>query len=137
MHTSATDTFRAHGFKVTSGRVRLLELLRKEHTPLAITTIKKMLKGVMNEVTIYRSLESFAEAGFVRKVDLRHGHTHYEAVDEDHHHHHLVCTECGTLEDIADPAENMERLALKRSRRFARLTDHSLEFFGICKKCAA
>jgi Fur family ferric uptake transcriptional regulator len=119
------------GFKATPRRIELLELLWKEKEPLAVGMLAAKLKGEMNEVTLYRALEVFADAGLIRRVDLGHGHGHYEM--EKKHHHHVVCTDCGTIEDVTVcPLPALE----KSSRRFKSIYSHNVEFFGLCKECS-
>jgi Fur family ferric uptake transcriptional regulator len=98
---------------------------------------KKAGKERVDSVTLYRSLETLMEKSLVRPVDLRHGHTDYELVQEGKHHHHIVCEKCGAIEDFEwCPDEALKNKILKNTTNFKKLTDHSLEFFGICKKCA-
>ena len=97
---------------------------------------KKSGKEVLDSVTLYRSLETLVEKSLVRPVDLRHGHTDYELVREGTHHHHIVCEKCGAIEDINwCPESDLKNQILKKSKNFTHLTDHSLEFFGLCKRC--
>lgn len=118
------------GYKATLGRLALLELLWGEEKPLAVHSIEKKLKGKMNEVTLYRALEALAEKGVIRRVDLGHGHAHYEL--EKKHHHHLVCTDCGVVEDV-----NVCPLPLvENSKKFKSIYSHNLEFFGVCRSCS-
>ncbi len=125
---------RQHGFKVTSGRVALLQALGREEKPLTVAEVGKRLKSKLDSVTLYRALEAFVGKGVVRRVDLGHGHAHYEL--EQTHHHHMVCTNCGTIEDIeSDALERAVSLAAKSSRQFKTIYSHNLEFFGNCKSC--
>jgi Fur family ferric uptake transcriptional regulator len=125
------------GSKVTPGRVKILEMLEKEPKPLTIEELQKKVGKGINGVTLYRNLEALAKAGIVERSDLRHGHAHYELRLGRPHHHHIVCTNCGRIEDInlTHPTIS-EKEVLKRSKEFASVDDYSLEFYGICKKCA-
>lgn len=123
------------GLKVTEPRVRLLKTLANEKVPASVTTITKKLRGVMNTVTVYRSLESLSDAGIVARTDFRHGHAEYE-LNRGVHHHHLVCTTCGTVEDVPQcDASMLEKQALTQSKAFTHVSSHALEFFGVCKRC--
>lgn len=127
---------RKGGYKVTPGRVAILEVLESSRKPLSVAQVLRKLPEKLNQTTIYRALEALAESGFVRKVNLRHAHTHYELVIGMKHHHHIVCEHCGIVEDIENcNTQNLEQTALKKSQAFASIRSHSLEFFGICKKC--
>jgi len=137
MHDIAFKTvLRTAGFRATPARLTLLATLSRARKPLSVQALTKRLKGEhIDQVTVYRTLRVFADMGIVRHVDLRHSHAHFELTTD--HHHHLVCTHCGALEDFT--ACHMDPLIsriLKGSKRFAGVRQHSLELFGICKKCS-
>jgi Fur family ferric uptake transcriptional regulator len=122
------------GFRATPGRVALLQALWREEEPLTVAQIQKRLSKKLDTVTLYRALEALAAAGVIRRVDLMHGHAHYEL--EKKHHHHLVCTNCSMIEDVdICSIEELEQKVLKSSPRFASLSTHDLEFFGLCSDC--
>jgi Fe2+ or Zn2+ uptake regulation protein len=126
---------RGAGLKAGSAKVALLRALARHEKPLTVAEVLRASGGKMNESTAYRGLEALAEAGLARRVDLHHGHAHYEL--ERTHHHHLVCEDCGAVEDVAACAvEPMEKAVLRRSNTFASITSHDLAFFGQCRKCA-
>jgi len=129
---------RANGLKATPARAVVLALLQKTRKPLSIAAIHKRLKNsAIDLVTVYRTMASFEGKGLIRQVDLRHGHAHYELATADvAHHHHLICENCGKIVDISQcDTSGLEKQALKIGG-FAKLTKHSLEFFGLCKTCA-
>lgn len=127
---------RKSGLKATPGRLSLLLLLASANRPLAIHDISDESKRGLNQATVYRSLESLLEAGIVRRVDMQHAHAHYELAEGSAHHHHLICKHCGRIEDVdACDVGAIEQAVLKRSKSFASIQTHALEFFGLCKKC--
>ena len=127
---------RKSGHKATPGRLSLLLLLAKADRPLAIHDIIDESKKGLNQATIYRALESLLEAGIVRRVDMQHAHAHYELAEGAKHHHHLICKHCGRVEDVEDcDVGTIEKMVLKRSKAFASIHTHALEFFGLCIKC--
>lgn len=131
-----TSLLRKHGYKATPGRIAILVILEKNSRPLSVPEIDKQLKSKVDQVTIYRTLEAFTESGIVRKIDLQHPHAHYEIVLGHDHHHHIVCKKCGKVEDIElYKTETFEKDALKKSKLFSAIKNHSLEFFGICNTC--
>jgi len=130
------DILRRHGSKATPGRLMLLRVLWKEQKPIAVAELKKKVGRALNEVTLYRALESLALAGVVERVDFRHGHTHYELKVLRNHHHHIVCTGCGTTEDAACDAESFAKQVAKTSSTFKTVSAHAVEFFGTCNACA-
>ncbi len=128
---------RENGHKATPGRLSLLQVLAKANHPLAIHEIIDALGGSVNQATVYRALESLREVSIVHRVDMQHEHAHYELVNTEKHHHHLICKKCGRTEDVDQcDAKEIEKSVLKKSKSFATIEHHSLEFFGICNKCA-
>lgn len=123
------------GLKMTGPRIAVLEALRKLSKPADAKEIHACIAtGDVDPVTVYRILASFAEAGIVRRVDLRQDSVLYELGA--HHHHHLVCTECGMIEDFEScDIEMVTKKILSKSTKFASVKEHSLELFGLCKKC--
>lgn len=119
------------GFKATAGRAELLDVLWRQTEPKTVLEIGAKLSKKLNEVTLYRALEAFADKGFIRRVDLGHMHAHYEM--EKSHHHHVVCNECGTIEDVAVcPMPQLER---SLGKKFRHIYSHNVEFFGLCETC--
>lgn len=87
-------------------------------------------------VTVYRALEIFVEKGLVREVRFKDGIVRYEIAKKSHHHH-IVCTRCGRVDELPHcDMHTIEKQALRESRHFARVEEHSLEFFGTCTSCA-
>jgi Fe2+ or Zn2+ uptake regulation protein len=128
---------RKNGHRATPGRLSLLLLLASADHPLAIHEMIENSKGGLNQATIYRALESLLSVGIVRRVDMQHAHAHYELAEGAKHHHHLICKQCGRVEDVEHcDVSAIEQAVLKKSKSFASIQTHSLEFFGLCKKCA-
>lgn len=128
---------RSTGLRATEGRLALLTLLAKESKPLAVHQIEKKMKGALNQVTLYRALEALEKASIVVRVNLEHDHAHFELAVGRPHHHHAVCRDCGLVEDIEVPhAPLPQKDAAKQAKAFAVIDRYSLEFFGLCRKCA-
>ncbi|MDD4989060.1 MAG: transcriptional repressor [Candidatus Pacebacteria bacterium] len=124
------------GLKATPGRISLLEFLSKESKPLTVSAIQKKFGKKIDTVTLYRTLEDFADKGIVRRVDFEHSHAHYEIVAGRKHHHHIICKKCEKVEDVdVCESEGVERNVLQKVKDFSFITNHSLEFFGICNQC--
>ena len=92
--------------------------------------------GVADRVTIYRIIQALAEKGIIREVNLRHNHVDYEMADSGDHHH-IVCVKCNLVKDFDGcNAEKLERAVLKQCPEFKIVSEHAIELFGTCKKCA-
>lgn len=121
------------GFRITSGRLELLRVLASAKKPLSVATVVKALNKKADQATVYRALEDLANKGVINRVDLRHGHAHFEFVPKEKHHHHLVCTSCGALEDMKCPVRIPKTSV--HSKKFKDIRDHSAEFFSLCNSC--
>ena len=124
-----------NNLKVTPPRISVLDIFLNTKEPLSAEKIIEKLKGKdINDVTIYRTIKSFNDKSMIRQIDLRQNSVFYEITD--HHHHHIVCVHCGFIEDIEICIpEEMQREICSSSKKFKQIIDHSLEFFGKCKKC--
>ena len=83
--------------------------------------------------TVYRTLQSLAEAGEVDVLRTGDGESIYRRCSGGHHHH-LVCRACGRTVEVEGPA--VERWADKVAAEHG-FTDvsHTVEIFGRCADC--
>lgn len=137
-HAEAQDlkeVIRQAGFKATPGRLAILGIFSEDCGALCAEDIHTRIgKTKVDYVTVYRTLESFEKAGLIKKVFLRKQAAYYERAG--HHHHHIVCTSCGTVEQFDScGVEALSKNIIAISKQFATVTDHSLEFFGMCNRC--
>ncbi len=140
MKTAATTNFqrllRKSGYKVTTSRLLVLNILEKEKNPISAQDIIDLLGQQIDQATVYRILKTFEEKGLIRQTDLRHNHAHYEIFRNDEHHH-LICLLCGKMEDVHDcEVSEAHTTVLKHSKHFSEIKQHSLEFYGVCRLCA-
>ena len=123
------------GLKITPARLALLDILKHAKKPSSIKEIaKQMGQKNVDLVTLYRNMESLEKLGVIKKINLNKPEAYYELVDESRHHHHLVCTNCGKLADVKVNEINLNKNFLIK-HGFAKVTNHSLEFFGFCLAC--
>lgn len=122
--------------KVTKNRLLILGVFSEDCKPLSADDIfRKLHSHHINLVTVYRTLLSFERAKIITKVDLSRESVYYELAS--HHHHHIVCIDCGVIESFDGCGlEGLAKKTLHTSVKFDTIDKHSLEFFGVCKKCA-
>jgi Fur family ferric uptake transcriptional regulator len=84
--------------------------------------------------TVYRTLQSLAEAGEVDVLRQESGEALYRRCSTDHHHH-LVCRSCGRTIEVAGPAVEDWAARTAAEHGFLEVTHH-LEVFGTCPDCA-
>ncbi len=129
-----------HGFRITPLRVGLLTLFDSQKNPLSIADItKKMKRYRADTTTLYRAVEAFVEAGFIRKLSFsttRTNKTYYDLIKPRQHTHHVLCEYCNTIETILFCNRSLESGAKQNSKLFKTIHAHELSFVGTCKKCA-
>jgi Fur family ferric uptake transcriptional regulator len=137
-HKTLKDRIRAAGLRATPGRLALAEWLEHAHQPVGTPALaEQFVPSEFDLATLYRTLKSFEEKNLVRSVTIDTRFASYEWVeDEDSHHHHLVCKNCGLIVEIPPcDLSGLEKKVLAETSGFAKITSHSLEFFGICRNC--
>jgi Fur family ferric uptake transcriptional regulator len=126
---------REAGLRATTPRSVILTKLAGHKKPVSIETIwSKVQRHGIDRVTVYRTMESLEAAGLVHRVDLGHGHVHYEISDPKNHHHHLVCESCGDIQDVVVAEEKNVIRKLEVRHKF-KTKSHSFEMFGLCAEC--
>jgi Fe2+ or Zn2+ uptake regulation protein len=130
------ETLRAKGVRPTRRRIALFDALRAYARPVAADELQVRVKVQTDLVTVYRALESFVTAGLAREVRFKDATIRYEIVEGVHHHHHVVCTGCGTVDELPNcDIRSLEKAALRTSEKFTSIHEHTLEFFGTCVSC--
>ncbi len=86
--------------------------------------------------TVYRTLQSLAEAGEVDVLGTDDGESLYRRCERQEHHHHLVCRECGRTVEVAGAPVERWAARVAQENGFVGV-DHTAELFGTCGPCAA
>ena len=124
---------REAGLRATSPRKAILSYLQKSAYPLSIKKMQGKFPRI-DQVTLYRMMETFSKVGIVTRIELGQGRASFEVKHDDHHH--IVCIECDRVEDFTDTShERVQRNILSHSRSFAKIVNHSFELFGLCNVC--
>jgi Fur family ferric uptake transcriptional regulator len=101
--TDVQSMLRGKRLRVTSGRIALLNALRKAAKPVTLEDAVALCAGEGGDpATVYRNLQSFTETGLVRPVRGVGRREMYELVAQQHGHQHahLTCTGCGRVSCI-------------------------------------
>ncbi len=85
--------------------------------------------------TVYRTLQSLADAGEVDVLRTDDGEAVYRRCS-DTHHHHLVCRACGRTVEVEGPTVERWAQTVAQEHGFVDAT-HTVEIFGTCAACAA
>ncbi|MDX8046065.1 Fur family transcriptional regulator [Gracilibacillus sp. S3-1-1] len=127
-------------YKLTPQREATVRvLLEREEDHLSAEDVYLLVRDKAPEIglaTVYRTLELLTELEIVDKINFGDGVSRYDLRKEGakHFHHHLVCTECGSVEEIEDDLLEEVENFVQSDWGFI-VKDHRLTFHGICKKC--
>lgn len=131
---------RDHDVRYTQGRRTVVHALADADGPRSAAELNDELGPAVPLSSLYRTLAVLEESGVVAPHFASKGLTRYELAEWlTGHHHHLVCTECGTVEDVEVPPE-VERQVRAIVDQIAGLasfapTNHALEIDGRCTRC--
>src|SRR5690554_4088348 len=129
------DQLKKAGLKVTSPRLRVLEVLKNpDHQHISAEDVFKILLDKGEEVglaTVYRVLNQFDDAGIVTRHHFEGGRSVFE-LSKKNHHDHLVCLTCGRVIEFEDDVIEQRQLSVAAEHNIE-LTNHSLYLYGECK----
>ncbi|MFD4433143.1 Fur family transcriptional regulator [Nocardia sp. NPDC058497] len=83
--------------------------------------------------TVYRTLQSLADAGMVDVLRTDSGESVYRQCSSGHHHH-LVCRHCGRTVEVEGPTVEAWAETIAGEHGFTEVS-HTLEIFGTCRDC--
>jgi Fur family ferric uptake transcriptional regulator len=83
--------------------------------------------------TVYRTLQSLADAREVDVLRSDDGEALYRRCSSGHHHH-LVCRSCGRTVEVEGPTVERWADRIAAEHDFAEVS-HTLEIFGVCADC--
>ena len=127
------------GQRFTSGRRDIVAALSGADRPLSIPEILKCTTGLAQS-SAYRNLSVLENAGVVIRVITTDEWARYElSEDLTGHHHHMVCSVCGSVDDvrISDSIEHELDAALEKVAQKVgfKMAHHRLDVVGVCKTC--
>lgn len=128
------------GARYTSGRRAVVAVLLKADGPMSASQLSHALGETHPLSSIYRSLALLTQTGILTVHLATKGLARYELSEWlIGHHHHLVCTECGSVEDVdATPAHEAllrEVVGSMTSVASFEPSSHALEIAGRCAQC--
>lgn len=133
---SQIKSLKIAGLKVTPARLGVLNALSDNTLPLDITEIMKYLnvnKIKADKATVFRTVKTLVAHKLIIPVQLHEGKFRYELAGEQDHHH-FVCDRCGNISDIFEC--NVSQMEKEMEKNLSiKVRKHSLEFFGLCRKC--
>jgi Fe2+ or Zn2+ uptake regulation protein len=124
------------GQRVTTQRLLLLDLIRKQKTHLDADDLYRRARELnprLSLSTVYRTLRLFKELGLVEELHFQQEHHHYEQ-RASREHHHLVCLRCGRVAEFESHHTKGLRDEIARRHHF-RVTGGEINFSGYCADC--
>jgi len=131
-------TLSSQGCRMTRLRKALIGVFAGNGLPMSAEELMELLHGSgtpVNRTTVYREIAFLKDKGIILEIQFLHERVKRYELASLGHHHHLVCLRCNKVEDIVlenDLAE--QEKSILRSRGF-KVTNHMLEFHGICRGC--
>jgi Fur family ferric uptake transcriptional regulator len=130
---------RRAGLRRTPVRTGVLDILAQERQPLSAQQILEKLPEGTDNVTLYRTLQTFAEKKLVHRVRGDDQVWRYgigSARDATRHEHaHFVCDECGTVECLDDAPAPREARKKYKMRNGYRVEYSEVLLHGTCREC--
>lgn len=117
----------------------MIEVLAAAPRPLTIPEILATRDGLAQS-SVYRNLVLLEGAGVVHRIVTTDEFARFELAEElTGHHHHLICSQCGTVEDVPASSGLEASLADAVSQIDAstgfRTKAHRIDLVGLCRDC--
>ena len=127
---------REQGYRVTPQRLLILDAVCEGggHTTFGEIYLRvKEADPLIDQSTVYRTLDLLCEVGVIVSADIGDEGKVYE-IAKPTPHHHLVCQVCGNEQEL--DGDMMQALfeQIKREQGFMVQTDH-LVLSGVCRRC--
>lgn len=136
IHEAFQEHLEKHGLRLTRQRERILDCLLTANRHLGLEEMYQSLKkSGIGRATVFRTLKMLEESQLVDHVTSPGGASRYELKLERPHHDHLICTDCGTIQEVRWP--ELEKIQERTCRQLGfTATMHRHEIFGRCKACS-
>lgn len=124
--------------RLTKQRKAVLRLLCESEKPLGAYELLEQLRGdIKNPAppTVYRALDFLLEQGLVHKLESLHAYIGCAHPDHPHASQFLICSDCGEVNEVEDPAVAHSLNAAGAALGFQ--TERPVvELLGTCAQCA-
>jgi Fe2+ or Zn2+ uptake regulation protein len=140
LHATVEARLRAVHHSYTAKRQAIVEVLGCADQPLSIPEMLVRDPRLVQS-SVYRNLGVLESAGVVQRIVTTDEFARFEVAEalSGHHHHHLICSSCGSVEDITLPpavetsvSRELDKLA--KQRGFTP-SDHQIDLVGLCASC--
>lgn len=130
---------RASGARFTPMRREVYAHMLGVAAPLSaydlLAGMQRRLGKALAPPTVYRALEFLLEQGLIHRVESTHAYLTCDHPGEAHQSLYLVCTECGTTQELDD--QQIGGLLQQRARKsHFKPRKQVVELQGTCQKCS-
>jgi len=127
-----------NNLKFTIQREVILETLYNSDEHLTPESLHHLIQEQQPDLktgiaTVYRTLALLEESSMVTSLSFGAQGKKYELGAKEHHDH-LICTECGTITEFVDEEIEKRQHDITDELGF-KMSDHSMQIYGICKNC--
>lgn len=126
------------GVQLTPIREKVLAIVWKSHKPVGAYEVLDELARTHKAArppTVYRALDFLIGEGLIHKIESLNAYLGCGEAGVPHTSQFLICRDCGTAEEIVDPALDKALDAAARRARFT-VERKVIEIAGLCARCA-
>ena len=136
--TDFKNLLKDNALKFTIQREVILETLYKSDEHLTPESLHHLLQNNFPDLkigiaTVYRTLALLEESQMVTSLSFGAQGKKYELGAKEHHDH-MICTSCGDITEFVDEEIEKRQDAIAAKLGF-KISDHSMQIYGICKNC--
>ncbi len=127
----------ARGSRLTPLRRRVLEILLQQGRSVKAYELLELMRDDQAGAappTVYRALDFLVEEGLAHRLDAINAWSACHDAGGAPHDLLVVCTGCGAVAELSDPALT-RWLAAKVAQAGFRLSGHETELRGLCQAC--
>ena len=133
----AENLCRERGVRFTTQRRKVLELLCQTNRPLGayeiLDAMRDMVPGAAPP-TVYRALDFLLDQGLIHKLETLHAFIGCNHPEHPHSSQFLICSECGTINELEDDLIARSLHDAARSSGFVPQR-RIVEVIGTCGRC--
>ncbi|MGB6102358.1 MAG: Fur family transcriptional regulator [Pusillimonas sp.] len=136
LHT-AESLCAQRGKRLTPIRRKVLEILLAQHRSVKAYELLDLIRAVQPGAappTVYRALDFLVDEGLVHRLDAINAWTACLDAAGEPHDLLIVCTQCGAVAELSDPALSRQLADKVADAGFA-LSDHETELRALCGNC--
>ncbi|NKF21279.1 Fur family transcriptional regulator [Solimonas marina] len=127
------------GLRFTPIRREAYAVMLRHQRPLSAYQLLELMQAQQQRrlapLTVYRALDFLVDSGLAHKLETAHAFVACDHPDEMHQSLYLLCTDCGSSEEVA--TERLTRLIDREaSQRHFRPSRQVVEIEGLCSACA-